>query len=407
MKFCVLLCGFLLTGSAWAQEVDDPDDLSENTVIGAPLPSVVVPDTPPTKEEMLAWQNRPYAAASYRAAEQLKVEVQLADQVHQVCELIYQRKYPEAKKSLDAISVQYPTLGMGPLGQALIYQALMFENYDYRYEKQYQGAYDATLQQLDKGMNLPGNEALEYMVMAAIRGVDAIHVMRKGQFVSALNKAFDAMKALDQLRALAPELPDLKLADGMYLYWRSIVTLSSKLLPDFPDKRAEGLADMREAEVEGYFVGPAASLSMAYSYIEERKLRDARDKCLYTRMSYPDNVINNMTLGRIYTSQRRFEDALRVYAEVKEDAHNNQRVYYQEGLVYYRMARYDDAVRVLRVYLGFDEVPKATRSAAQYRLGTVYLKQNKTEEARHAFQDAVKTNGNESARRALARMDKK
>lgn len=369
-------------------------------------------DTPSTsaisgasKEEIREWMNRPFPANSYRAAEVLHVDVELADSVRKVCELIYLRHYPEAKALLDQLGVQYPTLGVGPVGIALIYQALMFENYDFRYEKQYEAAKEGAYAQLKEGMTQPGNEALETMFLTLIRGVDAIHALRKGEVLPALDKALSAMNALETLKKLSPELPDLKLADGIYLYWRSSITLSSKLLPDFPDKRADGLALMRQAEVGGYFVGPASSLGMAYSYLEERKYRDALDKCLYLRQSYPDNVINNMTLGRIYSNTNRYDSALKVYEEVKADDRDNQRVYFQEGQLFYRMQKYPEAEQALRVYLGFPDLSDDARASTQYRLGTVYQKMARNEEAKIAFQEAVKINGHKAAKKALARME--
>lgn len=401
---------FLLLPSAFAQEEENGDDLSENTVTGKAPPVSAVPEpyTPVTgasDEEIRAWMNRPYAAASYRASEALGIQVELADSVYKVCELLYVRNYPEAKKYLDGLSVAHPTLGLGPLGHALIYQSLMFENYDYRYEKQYRASYDATRAQLDKGAKEAGNEALESIVLTGIQGVEAIHLMRKGEFLPAMGKALDAMKALEELRRWAPTLPDLKMADGLYMYWRSVVSLSSKALPDFADRRAEGIALLQEAEKASYFMGPAASLALAYSYIEERQLKLALDRCLLIRVKYADNVINNMTLGRIYTSMRRYDDALRIYQEVKGDAGSNQRVYYQEGVVYYRMGRYPEALKALQTYIGFKEVPVDARATAWYRLGTVQQKLKSPAEARAAFNQAVKLNNHEGAKRAIARMD--
>jgi len=410
------LCSFfLLLFSLWipsvqAGEDDDRDDLSENTVTGnVPLtPAVTDPVSPTTgasDEDIRAWMNRPYAAASYRAAEALGIEVELADAVHKVCELLYVRNYPEAKRYLDELSAKYPTLGLGPLGHALIYQALMFENYDYRYEKQYKQSYDAARAQLDKGLKVDGNEALENIVLTGILGVEAIHVMRKGEFLAAVGKALEAMKALENVRKKAPTLPDLKMVDGMYMYWRAAVSLSSKAIPDFPDRRAEGIALMQEAEKTSYYVGPASSLALAYSYIEERQLKLALDRCLLIRVKYADNVINNMTLGRIYTSMKRYDDALRVYGEVKKDAASNQRVYYQEGLVYYHMQRYPDALKAFQTYVGFKEVPTDARATAYYRIGIVYSKQHKPTEAKAAHAQAVKLNNHEGAKRAIARIE--
>lgn len=397
----ILLVCLSLWSAAWAQ--DEDDDLGENTVTG-----VSIPETPTGEglAEMLANQERSYEQLTQAAAEQLQISLDLADAGRKVCELIYQRRYSEARTLLDEVAVKYPTTGWGPLGVSLIYQALMFENYDYRYEKQYELSIAGAKKQLEKGLAEPGNDALDNFLMAATLGVDAIHSMRKTEYVSALNKAYDALKHLDQTKKLAPTFVDAQLGDGLYNYWRSVISMQSKAIPDAGDKRAEGLEQMKKVEKEGVFLAPAASLALAYSYVEQRQLKNAMDRCLYLRLKYPDNVINNMTLGRIYTSMRRYEDALRVYDEIIADASSNQRVYYHRGVVLARMARYDEALKSYETYVGFKDVPTEYLGQTYYRLGALYVRQKDNAKAKTYFEQAVTLSDNQAAKNALARLEK-
>jgi tetratricopeptide (TPR) repeat protein len=376
---------------AFAQE-DDP--LSEHTLTTGGAPAVVVTAPAP-------------AAAVPRSAElaasALGSDVERVAATQAAIELLYQRRYKEARAAFDALNTRYPTSGIGPVGVVLIYQALMFENFDFRYEGQYKVAADQARKQLAAGAKEPGNDALEAFLGAGLAGVEAIFALRKNEVLAALDRALAGMRLLEKTKALAPDFRDTLVGDGMYLYWRSVVTRSSKLLPDFPDRRAEGLALLQRAEIESVFMGPGASLSLAYSYIEERQLAAALDSCLSLRTRYPANVINNLTLGRIYTSMRRYDEALRVYDTVVRDDPRTQRVHYFRGLVLARQGRYAEAARAYEAYIAFLEVPAELRSQALYRLGTVYEKLGDTR-ARSAYQQAVTGSGNEAARRALARM---
>ncbi|MFN7143566.1 MAG: tetratricopeptide repeat protein, partial [Myxococcota bacterium] len=348
----------------------------------------------------------PVAVSSEVAAAALGTDVPRVEATRAAIELLYQRRYKEARKAFDALTARYPTSGIGPLGAALIWQGLMFENFDFRYEGQYRVAYDAARAQLAAGAKEPGNDALEAFIGAGLQGLDAIWALRKGEVLTALDRAISGMRGLERTKALAPAFKDALLGDGMYLYWRSVVTRSSRLLPDFPDRRAEGLALMKRAEAESVFLGAGASLSLAYAYIEERQLAHALDRSLAIRMRYADNVMNNMTLGRVYTSLRRYDDALRVYDEVLADEPKNQRVHYFRGVVLARTGRYAEAARAYHHYVGFREVPGPLRSQAWYRLGTVYEQLGDPRRAHAAFEQAVATGGNEAARRALDRMKK-
>lgn len=409
----ILLAILLLSAPAWPgdsisrdEPEEDEDDLGENTITGARPP---VPPPVAGAEQVAAIKvpdARPYAAESYRAAAALNSSVEMVDGCRSAIELIYLRRYKDARRSLEALTTKYPTSGIGPVGFILIYQALMFENYDYRYEKQYRMAYDQARAQLQAGLEQPGNEAFENFLLAGTLGVDAIHAMRKGEFLGALSRAYEATRALDATKKAAPDFIDTRLGDGMYLYWRSAVTLNNKLLPQFEDRRVEGIARMREAEEGGAFVSPGASLALTYTHIEERDLALALDRALHVRLSYPDNVIGNMTLGRIYTSLRRYEQALRLYGEVLVDEPANQRAHYHRGVVLGRLGRYDDAREALDTYVAFREVPKDSRGQALYRIGALYLRQKQTDKAESYFRQAVAASRNESAKRALERIRK-
>ena len=409
MMYLMFLVSSFAWSPAWAQaapvgeEADEEDDLSENT-IGGKKPPPASATGAATDAEILAYMNRPYNAASYRAADAMKSEVAMLDHCRKAMEEIYQRRYKDARKTLEEATSKYPGSGIGPLGFVVIYQALMFENYDYRYEKQYKLAFDQVRAQLAIGTSRPGDEAFESFVLAAALGVDAIHTMRKGEFLAAINRALEATKALEKTKAAAPSFVDTRLGDGLYLYWRTVVTANNKLLPQFEDKQAQGIALMKEAEAGSTFLGPGASLALAYSYIEERQLKPALDRVLYARMAYPDNVINNMTLGRIYTSLRKYEDALRVYGEVLVDAPDNQRTRYFRGIVLARLGRYSQALKEYETYLGFKEVPKEFRGQTYYRLGALYLRQKDTVKAESYYKQAITTSNNDAAKKALERL---
>lgn len=373
---------------------EDDDPLSEHTVGTAEAPAVEV-ETPAL--------DTPVPVVSELAARILGADVALVDATRAGLELIYQRRYKEARARFDTLTEQFPTSGVGPVGAALLYQALMFENFDFRYERPYRLAAQSARDQLALGAKVPGNEAFEAFLRAGLSAVDAILALRKGEPLTALDRALVAMRELERTKQLAPDFVDARLGDGMYLYWRTIVTRSSKLLPDFPDKRAEGLALMRDAEANGIFLAPGASLTLAYAYIEERQLQNALDRTLAIRMKYADNVINNLTLGRVYTSLRRYPDALRVFDEVLGDDPSNQRVHYFRGLALGRAGMHADAARCYQVYLGFRDVPEPLRGQGYYRLGATWERLGDAAKARAAYELGAK-HGNTSARRAVARL---
>ncbi|MSQ01502.1 MAG: tetratricopeptide repeat protein [Myxococcales bacterium] len=382
---------------------DQEDDLHENTVGGARGPEKEAAlDVPVVADDSLG--NHPYSPLTVKAAEVLRLEIGFADRCRKAIDGIYARRYKESKAELDKLTVEYPTTGIGPAGSAVIYQALMFENFDFRYERQYRSANDAALRQIAAGKQVPGNEAIESFLLAGMEGISAIHHMRRAEFLAALSDGVDAVRALAEVKAAAPAFVDPVLGDGMYLYWRTVIARATPLLPDGADDREEGKRLIKQVEKDGVLMSPAATLALTYSYIEERDLKNALARTMYGRTKYPDNVINNMTAGRVLAQMRRYDDAISMYRSVLTTAPDNQRTHYHLGVVYARQSKHPDAERELRAYINFKDAPADFRGQAWYRLGLVFAAQQRTPDAKWAYEHAVSVGKNEAARRALAKL---
>ena len=88
------------------------------------------------------------------------------------------------------------------------------------------------------------------------------------------------MKAIERAKKLAPEFPDLKLGDGLFNYWRTVISRSVKGLPDFKDKRKLGIEQMEYVQDNGIFLGPAATFALTYTWLEEGALKRATQSAL-------------------------------------------------------------------------------------------------------------------------------
>ena len=71
-------------------------------------------------------------------------------------------------------------------------------------------------------------------------------------------------------RGVGSEVPDLKLGDGLYNYWRTVISRSVKGLPDFADKRL-GIEQMEYVQDNGIFLGPAATFALTYTWLKVRE----------------------------------------------------------------------------------------------------------------------------------------
>jgi predicted Zn-dependent protease len=193
----------------------------------------------------------------------------------------------------------------------------------------------------------------------------------------------------------------------MYNYWRSVVTMESKILPDFGDHRPEGIQQMEKVEDQGVFMGPLASFALAFTWIEEKDYRKATSACARNRARYPNNVVNNLTCGTIFIYDRHFPEALAVFDRVLAVDATNIRVHYLRGWALMRSGQLDDAKNELTKYLGSEYLEPYQRSYGLLRLGQVYARQQNDAKALESYQAAIKIDGNKEAKAAIERLEEK
>ncbi len=347
----------------------------------------------------------PHDLEVYRGSTALSTDPAFVHDCRVGIELIYQRRYREAKKHWDGLNEKYPHQGIGHVGNVLVYQALMLENFDYRYETQYAYHVELAIEELEAAIAEGGNLAWKYFLLCGATGIDSIHTMRKGEFVAALTSGLTAIGYVSKVKALAPEFADVILGDGLYKYWRSVVALNYKLIPAGTDERALGISLMKKAEAEAVFVRPAATLALIFSYIEERQFKKALERCHSGHALYPDNVINNMVTGRVYMYMRKYHDALSKFDEILVDSPDNERVHYYMAVSLTRMRKYGDALAEIDRYLGY-ELSEGFRASALHRKADIYYRQKDYDTAASLYQEAVKLNGYKPSKIRLARIKK-
>lgn len=410
------LSGQALSPAAWAdppphgdiEEVDERvlGDKSPPPLAREPRSAELTTPLPKAKttDEYAAL---PYPHETYLGAEMLKLDPMFVYGVQHGLELMYLRKYPEAREHFAAVEQTFPGTATRSVADTLVWQALMLENFDYRYDKQYWVASKQARKDLEAAAAVPGNEGWEHLATAAIVGIESIHTMRQGSYLTALQLAFQAMDQIERCRKVAPTFVDLKLADGLYNYWRSVITMNSKVLPDFGDHRVEGIEQMTQVQTAGVFMGPMAALSLEFSWMEEQDWAKATVPCQRNRRDYPDNVVNLLTCGTIYTSDRRYADAIAAFDRVIAIDKTNARVHYLKGNALLRTGKLDDAKAEYTTYLASTYLEPYQRSYGLFRLGQVATRQNDYPKAAENFKAAIKIDGNKSAKSALDKLEER
>jgi tetratricopeptide (TPR) repeat protein len=403
-----LLLATSLLGPVASAEEEDGADHGDTVAASKALPPLKVNLGSPADQaafdaRVKTFEGREYPAIEYLGASWLRLEPKFVHECRDAVEALYRRDYNAAKQKFAAIETAHPGMGVGPVGQILVWQALMLENFDFRYDSQYSLAYKNARSQLGQAMEMAGNDAWETFLSAGILGVDAIHQMRKEQWASALNRGYEAMKLVSRTKELAPEFVDIRLGDGLFAYWAAVVSMSTKAIPDTPDRRATGIQDMIRVQHQGVFLRPAAGLALTYSWIEEGNKDQALAEAQKNQRAYPNNVINNLVLGRVYSYKKMFVEAERTYRSVLATDPNNRRVYYYLGQLYIRWRKLPEANGALDKYLAFKDLSSEERGSALYYKGLVAWRNKDAVAARKYYQEAWTVG---KIKRAKARLDK-
>jgi tetratricopeptide (TPR) repeat protein len=381
-------------GDTSTSEPDAPQLESIDSVSGQATEAlkgdVLLGDQSGFEQELTTRKGRQYEPIVYLGAEQLGTDPAFVHGARQGLRLVFERDYTTAKTHFEQMGVRHRGTGIGPIGQVLIWQAMMLENFDFEFDSQYKTAYRRAKVELEEALLMPGNDAWENFIMGGLMGIDAIYAMRQEKYVRALGKAYDALKFVNRSQELAPDFIDAKMGDALFDYWAPVISRTTLLIPDLPDTRASGIRQLLLVQSQGIFLQAPASLALTFTWVEEGKKTKALASALRNREAYPNNVINNLVLGRVYRYHRKYRDSETVLKEVLSLSPDNRRGHFYLARTYLWWNRLEPALTHMDTFLGFDEVDKMQRGWAQYYRGRILTRLDREPEAMLAYKRAWK-----------------
>lgn len=307
----------------------------------------------------------------------------------EIMEGLYIRDYSRLDNSIEKAQKLFPNTGVGPTGSVLKWQMKMLENFDFSYENQYRNAYKQTVKELEMALEKEGNEPWERFLIGAVIGIDAIHLLRKEEYFSAITQGFSAVGHIEKAKDLAPNFVDADLGDGLWLYWRSLIAMNIPGFASFADKRTDGIQLMQNAEQKSVFLRPASSHALTYTWLEERKIKRAESTAVRLQKQYPYNIINLQLLGRIYMYQNRFAKSEQTFKRVLNIDSKNRRVHYYLGRLYLRWRKNDMAYKHLNRYLQYS-LSDSHKGYAFYYMGHVHARKKQYAKAETSYNEAYK-----------------
>lgn len=304
---------------------------------------------------------------------------------------IYARRYSKAQAIFDRLSADYPKLTIGPFGNVLLYQAWMLENFDFVKDKEYREASKMGLERAEEAIKAEESVAWNEFVWGVLNGLVSIYDIRQGEYMSALLPALRSVPAMERAIELEPSFHDPTLGLGVYHFWRTVLSEAYWFLPSIGDKKALGMSQMKQVVNTATFAGPGAHLALAYSHLQLRDVASAKKSCEALEALYPNNIINNMLLGRIALRQRKYEVARGYFDKIKAVDPGNWLVEYYQGLMEMRQRNYEPARDHFLAYLSHDG-DVSGQAWGHYRLGDTYWFLHEDDKAEAEWKKSLKKN---------------
>jgi len=162
------------------------------------------------------------------------------------------------------------------------------------------------------------------IIRAISNGYMARQFANREEWVTSLNYARKALKAYEYLLEIEPDLDDLKLAEGLKLYYSAylpeaypIVNTVSWFLPE--GNKQKGLDLIRQASEEAIFARAEATYFLGninFHYEDQYNVALRNFEQLHSR--YPNNNYYVRVLAKIYFELKKYDKALSLIDKVLE-----------------------------------------------------------------------------------------
>lgn len=332
-------------------------------------------------------------------------------------ELLFHRKYDEAEELFQTFIKEWSDQLIGYFGMMILYQVQNLENFDERFDGPYSQWHDKGRKRAIKILYNPKSDPWELFLAGGTLAISGFYKAHAGKMIRGLRDGIMGIHAMEKALDRDPDWIDPYLGLGLYDYWRTVFTQKFRFIPFFPDRREEGMEKLKRTIKEGNFSKDLARGALAWSYLYEKKYKEAQPLCEELLEKYPENLIIQLLHGHVLSKSGQFSKALEKYRHVLATDPEITKVYFYVARNYFeevearkkeaekgkkRRAKgpipeeqksfkggYGEAILWLEKFL--ETEPNKTWKGLAYNLwGEVLYQQGRYEEAQDKFQIALK-----------------
>jgi len=185
-----------------------------------------------------------------------------------------------------------------------------------------------------------------------------------------------------------------------------VISMNTRGVPSFSDERQKGIEMMAAAEDHSIFLRPAASHALTYTWIEEGKMARAQAVAERLLQKYPNNIINQLVLGRVQMYRKQYENSEATYKQVLTISPNNERVHYYLQRLYLRWNKPELSEQHADIYLSFN-INDDQKAYSLFYKGNIYYQRQDWDEAERLYRLAYRANRMKRAKSRLERIEQR
>lgn len=335
-----------------------------------------------------------FSAKSLQASDIAQKEHALAEKVVWGQELLFHRKYDEAKELFQTMQKEHPHSAAGFFGEMATLEVRMLEREDFHLDRELEDVARRAEPAISWIMQRYAPTPVELMFCGSLYGLQGFARARQGKWLSAYFLGTKSRQIFRRILERDPTFVDAWFGQGMYLYWRSVFADQLNFLPFISDERQTGIRLVEKVARNGWLAKELARVNLGIIYFEEKRYQDAEKILRDYLQTYPENIVLRMIRGRVFLADKKFDRALEEFRQVLvvEPTHDKAHYFVAVSLVGKKEKELlPEARQALEKFLALKPNVR-WQSFAYYWLGRIAEEEGEKKRAQEAYEKAFALN---------------
>lgn len=255
-------------------------------------------------------------------------------------ELGINHHYDQALALFDSIAAADSTDPAGPFFRAAIYQSMMLDHESAEWQERFYDSIAEAAGRVNNQLRRDPHNPWARFFAGATFAYKSAQLSREGNYWPAWRAIRTSLGYLEPLYREDSTFCDALLGIGTWHYWRSRLTVNLSWLPFFPDRRSQGIAEIKHASQCARLSNASAWSNLAWIYIREN---DYDQAIAYARLGlsrYPASRFFLWPLAEALFLKQAYAEALAAYTELHASVRaSGQRNGYNELVILWKMAQ--------------------------------------------------------------------